>query len=252
MPMGSPMRPPMGLPMGSQIHHPMAPPMMPQMLPQMAAQMPAAPFMMPQAMGQQMFAPQMANQFPTSLPMPPALAGNPAEPVPGQVQELLDDYDSAVDEPSIYDPTPRRTDFIHICDSYPPIILEALDRERDRGRIIELDSSGSDSEDSTSSALPSSSSSPDSGTTHSLPRPFISRTIPRAALQFPQYPQFQRPSWDEGPTSHPRDWMGVGGFEGGQGYGQGRGLNRYAPRESGWADGWMSQSNAPRLPPNVW
>lgn len=89
--------------------------------------------------------------------------------------------------------TPKQVDYIHICDEYPPIILEAL--KKNEGPYSSPCSSSS------------SSSSDTSATTQEVPRASIPRSTPRFAnklpFQFPQYSHLATRSWDD-PTSYPR------------------------------------------------
>lgn len=84
-----------------------------------------------------------------------------------------------------------RTDYIHICDQYPPIVLEALKRQ----------------------PLPNSSletlSDDSSAFIEQIPRTYIPRSAPRAAFQFPRYPypHLQARLWNTAPTSYPMQWL---------------------------------------------
>ena len=86
----------------------------------------------------------------------------------------------------------NEVDYIHICDEYPPIVLEALERS------VPAPSSSS------------SSSSDVSGTTQEVPRASTPRATTRSAntqpIPYPQYPQLATPAWI--PTSCPRQWKG--------------------------------------------
>jgi hypothetical protein len=88
----------------------------------------------------------------------------------------------------------QQTDYIHICDEYPPFVLKGLKK----------------------AAPPSSSSSSSSNssdTTLEVPRTFIPRPTPKFAdaspFQFSQYPQTGPQAWGA-PRSHPQQWMGNG------------------------------------------
>jgi hypothetical protein len=95
----------------------------------------------------------------------------------------------------------EKVDFIHMCDEYPPIVLEALKKATPR-----------------SSSSSSSSSSDTSGTTLEVPRESIPRATPGFAgtvpFEFPQYPHTATRAWN-GPRSYPLQWncdtMGVDG-----------------------------------------
>jgi hypothetical protein len=86
----------------------------------------------------------------------------------------------------------EKVDFIHICDEYPPIVLEALRK-------------AAPSSPSSSSA----SSSDTSGTTQEVPRASIPRATPGFAdtlpFKFPQYPHAATRAWNT-PRSYPRQW----------------------------------------------
>ncbi|KAF2126243.1 hypothetical protein P153DRAFT_399696 [Dothidotthia symphoricarpi CBS 119687] len=162
--------------------------------------------------GGQMAYPPIAYQQPFPLYAAPVVPG----PMP---QQYLPPTAVPVPQPATYAPVrrkrpaethpvekgsqppgPRRfeTDFIHICDEYPPIILEKLKKA-----APPLQSSSS-----------SSSSSSDDATTQEIPRRYIPHSAPRFAdpppFQFPQYPHSSTRAWDV-PTSYPRQWMNTGG-----------------------------------------
>jgi hypothetical protein len=81
---------------------------------------------------------------------------------------------------------PRRTDFIHICDKYPPIVLEALERQEPSESSSESESSVSETE-----------------SVEHIPREYIPRTV----FQFPNDPYLANRLYNQGPTSHPRQSM---------------------------------------------
>jgi hypothetical protein len=131
--------------------------------------------------------------MPPPLALPKPIATSPQVAFePPHSQLYVEDYDP---EQSPYDTEttitlppllpPGRIDYIHICDEYPPMVLEAL-KQQHRPAFSD-----------------SSSSSSSSSTTHSIPLSYI----PRVAFQFPQYPHLQNRLWRAAPTSHPRQWM---------------------------------------------
>ncbi|USP77614.1 hypothetical protein yc1106_04888 [Curvularia clavata] len=75
----------------------------------------------------------------------------------------------------------RRVDYIHICDEYPPIVLEALNKVAPASPTA-------------SSSTLSSSSSNGSGTTQEIPRTSIGYATPdyvtSSSIQFPRYCRF--------------------------------------------------------------
>ena len=88
-----------------------------------------------------------------------------------------------------------RVDYIHICDEYPPIVLEALKKAAPPSP----------------SSSTSSSSSDTTTSTQEVPRTTIPRATPGFAetlpFQFPQYPHVATRAWNT-PRSYPRQWMG--------------------------------------------
>lgn len=108
---------------------------------------------------------------------------------------------------------PVRMDFIHICDEYPPIVVEALKQ---------------------STSSPSSDSSSDSeSSVQNIPRAFIPRSAPHNTFpsslpfQFPQHPHLQTRMYDAGPTSFPRQLLDKSNGRGERA--EGRAYARYAP-----------------------
>ena len=91
-----------------------------------------------------------------------------------------------------------KVDYIHICDEYPPIVQEALNK-------------AAPPPSSSSSSSASSCSSETSGTTQEVRRASIPGATPAFTsmppFQFPQYPQMTRRAWNA-PRSYPRQWMG--------------------------------------------
>lgn len=180
--------------------------------------------------------PNPAPQIPLSMP---ALRPGPVAYDSRYIQPYVEEYEAEErqqegpdeTEPSLVQPVPVKMDYMHICDEYPPMVLEALKQQAP---------SNSSSE--------SLSSSDSSGSVQQIPRAYIPRSAPRAAFQFPQYPHLQTRLWNSGPTSYPRQWMdklGRGGTE----------PVRYAPytRMSGRrklrnADRRLAPSNAPPCP----
>jgi hypothetical protein len=88
----------------------------------------------------------------------------------------------------------EKVDFIHICDEYPPIVLEALKKVAP----------------SSSSSSSSSCSSDSSGATQEVPRVSIPRATPGFAdtfpFEFPHPPYIAKRAWNT-PRSYPRQWM---------------------------------------------
>ncbi|KAL6702579.1 hypothetical protein ACN47E_001336 [Coniothyrium glycines] len=90
----------------------------------------------------------------------------------------------------------NEVDYIHICEEYPPIVLESL--KKSNHRLHPLSSSSS------------SSSSDVSGTTQEVPRNSIPQGKPKvprmAAFPFTRPMPLQSRAWTA-PTSFPRQWM---------------------------------------------
>lgn len=148
---------------------------------------------------------QMGPQL--ALPRPIATETNPrAVYDPGYVQPYgenlpektqLDEGDTRTVSGLSPEPVAGKTDYIHICDSYPPIVLEAIARQ----------AMSHSSSSSSSLSLSSSSTS-----VQEIPRAYIPRNVPRTTFQFfPRYPSYlQNRLWNTAPTSYPRQWMGLG------------------------------------------
>jgi len=139
---------------------------------------------------------------PIALPMPTAIPPRVALESP-HTQPYVEDYEPGTNQhddetetittlPLSRGLTPGRTDYIHICDQYPQIVLEALHQQRQP--VFSSSSSSSASSSSTSSI-------------HAITPTYI----PRAAFQFAQYPHLQHHLWNPAPTSYPRQWMGQSG-----------------------------------------
>jgi hypothetical protein len=138
---------------------------------------------------------------PLPLSMPPAISPRIASASPyvqSHIKERRPEENRLDTEPVATlqsDMEPGKTDFIHICDEYPSMVLEALKQQRDRSK------SSSDSVSSSGSSI----------STQQIVRAYIPRSAPRAAFQFPQYPHVQARLYKTAPTSYPRQWMDSGG-----------------------------------------
>ncbi|KAF1847464.1 uncharacterized protein K460DRAFT_58686 [Cucurbitaria berberidis CBS 394.84] len=158
--------------------------------PMLHQQVRGQPFAMPVAVPQQPFSPK-----PTAMPESTQFQRQYQQPCTETCSDTVKDSHSEK-PPARPKPPPRyrcsvnEVDYIHICDEYPQIVLEALNKAE---------------------APPSSSSSSaTSSTTQEVPRPSIPRAAPRAAdnavFEFPQYPHLATRAWNA-PTSYPRQWM---------------------------------------------
>lgn len=193
------------------------------------------PFAMPTAVPQQLF-PQMTAR----MPEPQHPTQYPPQCQPREQPNYRQTYTETMssDIPKASQPrTPpvkpksaarrarrvERVDFIHICDEYPPIVLEALKKAAPQ-----------------SSSSSSSSSSDTSGTTQEVPRVSISRATPGFAdtlpFEFPQYPHTATRAWNT-PRSYPRQWnrdtMGVDGPDTSARYAPFTPMSGYAARPLG-------------------
>ncbi|KAF2677886.1 hypothetical protein K458DRAFT_436279 [Lentithecium fluviatile CBS 122367] len=165
----------------------------------------AGPLMMPEAMraaplqmtpgAMRAAPPPMAPPLPSPLPtgIPPQLVFEPVYEQPYveeyEPEESQHDTETITTLPPT--PVPGKMDFIHICDEYPPMVLEALRQQETPAN-------------SSSESVPSSDSF---GSTQQIPRACIPRASPRAAFQFSQYPYLQTRLCNTAPTSYPRQWM---------------------------------------------
>jgi hypothetical protein len=207
------------------------PPMAPHMVPPPPT--PVAVYESPRAAQSQPY----IEEYEPPPAVPPQVA---FEPPRVQFQPYIEEYSPQpelegrqAETPSIIslppDPRPGKTDYIHICDSYPPIVLDSLRAQQP-------------------SPVPSSSSSSSgssSTTTQPIPRAYIPRPLPRAAFQYPQYPpQTNRQYWKRAPTSYPMQWLP-------REVGMGAGHMRYAPYDlhrsigEGRPKEWLGRRLAP-------
>jgi hypothetical protein len=178
------------------------PPMQPQMpspwQAQGAAQM--SPFTMPAVMPRQPL-PQMPTRMPEPVQYQPRHHARDRPQYRHAHTEMRSDTTKTSQQSSLpvkkkY-PTKRarkveEVDYIHICDEYPPIVLDTLGKEAPL------------------SPSSSSSSSESSGTTQEVPRASIPTAKPGFAdlpFQFPQYPHLATRAWDD-PRLYSRQWMG--------------------------------------------
>ena len=168
---------------------------------QVAAQMP--PFVMPTGVPQQPFQ-RMAATMPEPLQYPPQY--QPRDRYPHR-QPYVETISTDVPRtnhrrtppvkpksPTKRARRPEKVDFIHICDKYPPIVLEALKKAAPPS----------------SSSSSSSCSSDSSGATQEVPRKSIPRATPGFAdtlpFEYPPYPYSATRAWNT-PRSYPRQWM---------------------------------------------
>ncbi|KAF2864739.1 hypothetical protein BDV95DRAFT_655577 [Massariosphaeria phaeospora] len=129
-------------------------------------------------------------------------------PVQSQVEEqTMTEPVTTVPEPRA-ESEPIQIDFIHIADKLPDWYLEKKQKHQPP---VQPDAATGDNSDAESEI-------------QQIPRAFIPRAAPRAAFQFPQYPQFQSRLWEAGPTSYPKQWTNQAG--------EGQISARYAPYET--------------------
>ncbi|KAF2634738.1 hypothetical protein P280DRAFT_209892 [Massarina eburnea CBS 473.64] len=164
--------------------------------------------------------PAVMQRKPRAFPMPIATAAPPLPQMPQAAftPPFMQSYVEGYQNPYAYEPEPvpyaqaqqyeeveeipraprnqgpTRIDFIHICDEYPHIVLEALEQE----------------------ASSSSSESGDSAPGEQIPQGYI----PSSVFQYPYDPYFTNRICNIAPTSHPRQF-GRSGRE--------TGPARYAP-----------------------
>lgn len=175
-------------PGGAQMAYP--PPMLyPQIPGQGGAHMP--PFAMPAAVPLQSFSPKA-----TAMPEPAHYQHQYQQPYAETCSDAL--KEGQPEKPPARRKPPRKrrptvdeVDYIHICDEYPPMVLDALNKAEERPPSS------------------SSGSSDTSDTTQEVPRASIPQGIPHvsdhAPFQFPQYPTLATRAWNV-PTSYPRQW----------------------------------------------
>ncbi|KNG48241.1 hypothetical protein DDE82_005432 [Stemphylium lycopersici] len=89
-----------------------------------------------------------------------------------------------------------RVNYIHICDEYPPIVLEALKRAALPSPLSSSSSSNSSDTSTSTQEVPR--------TTIPCATPGFAETLP---FQCPQYPHVATRAWKT-PRSYPRQWMG--------------------------------------------
>ena len=178
--------------------------------PQMAGQgAQVLPFAVPAAVPQQSFPPKA-----TAMPEATHYQRRYQQPCTETSSDTL--KDSQPEKPPATPKSPLRhrpivneVDYIHVCDEYPPIVIEALKKAEEPFMSS------------------SSSSSDTSATTQEVPRASIPRGTRRFAdkppLQFPQYSHIAARPWDV-PTSYPRQWIDsrTDGW-------RGKAKSRYAP-----------------------
>jgi hypothetical protein len=159
------------------------------------------PFAMPTAVPQQPF-PQMAARMPKPLQYRPQYQTREQphfrQPYTGTINSDVPKANQRRTPPTKSKSPGRRArrvekvDFIHICDEYPPIVLEALKKATPQ-----------------SSSSSSSSSSAASSTTQEVPRVPIPQAAPGFAdtlpFEFPRYPHTAMRVWNT-PRSYPRQW----------------------------------------------
>jgi len=172
---------------------------------QVAAQMPS--FAMPTGVPQQPFQ-QTAATMPEPIQYPPQYQPRDRYPHRQPYAETMSTDVPKTNhrrtppvKPKSPAKRPRRhekVDFIHICDEYPPIVLEAL-KEAAPKKAAPPSSSSS-----------SSCSSDPSGATQEVPRESIPRATPGFAdtlpFEYPPHPYSATRAWNT-PRSYPRQWM---------------------------------------------
>ncbi|KAF1964180.1 hypothetical protein BU23DRAFT_71599 [Bimuria novae-zelandiae CBS 107.79] len=113
------------------------------------------------------------------------------------VGESSSSHSSAAAESAISPGEPQRVDFISICDEYPQIVKESLEREK-KEKARQKRKAKAEAESSSSSTSSSAS-------IEEVPRAHIPTATQRPAFQFPQWPYRMNPAHI--PTSYPRQWM---------------------------------------------